>query len=184
MTAPEQIDEIQGQMDDARAKGASIVAGGRRRPGQGAFYEPTVLVGVDHTMTCMTEETFGPTMPIMRVKDTEEAIALANDCQYGLQASVFTKDMDKGERIARRLQAGAVCINDAQVNYTVMDAPMGGWKDSGVGSRHGPGGIRKYCRAQTILFTPLAPKRDMHMFPYRPWRSRLMGRLVGWLYGR
>lgn len=184
ITAPFQVELIQEQVDDARAKGASVVAGGRPLPGPGHFYEPTVLVGVDHTMRCMTEETFGPTLPIMRVADAEEAIRLANDSPYGLQASVFTKDMKKGERVARRLEAGAVCINDAQVNYTVFDAPMGGWKDSGVGGRHGPDGIRKYTRAQTILFYGPAPKRDLHMFPYRPWRSRLMARVVSWLYGR
>jgi len=143
-----------------------------------------VLLNVDHSMACMTEETFGPTIPIMRVADVEEAIAKANDSEYGLQASVYTKDMRKANSIARRLQAGAVTINDSQVNYTVFDAPMGGWKSSGVGSRHGAAGIRKYCRTQTILFTPLAPKRDVHMFPYTPRRSKLMGRLVAFLYGR
>ena len=132
----------------------------------------------------MTEETFGPTLPIMRVGDVDEAIRLANDSPYGLQASVYTKDMAKAEQIARRLEAGAVTVNDSQVNYTVFNAPMGGWKASGIGVRHGPTGIKKYCRTQTILFTPFAPKRDLHMFPYKPWRSRLMARLVGMLYGR
>jgi acyl-CoA reductase-like NAD-dependent aldehyde dehydrogenase len=132
----------------------------------------------------MTEETFGPTLPIMRVPDVDEAVRLANDSVYGLQASVYTSDMALGESIARRLQAGAVTINDSQVNFTVFDAPMGGWKSSGIGVRHGAAGIRKYCRTQSILFTPFAPKRDVHMFPYRPWRSRLMALVVRLLYGR
>jgi acyl-CoA reductase-like NAD-dependent aldehyde dehydrogenase len=132
----------------------------------------------------MTEETFGPTLPIMKVDSVEQAIELANDSAYGLQASVYTKDMANGERIARRLEAGSVTINDSQVNYTVFDAPMGGWKGSGIGVRHGPSGIRKYCHTQSILFTPFAPKRDVHMFPYKPWRSKLMGRLVRFIYGR
>jgi acyl-CoA reductase-like NAD-dependent aldehyde dehydrogenase len=119
----------------------------------------------------------------MRVADVEEAITLANDSQYGLQASVFTSDMAKAEAIARRLHAGSVTINDAQVNFTVFDAPMGGWKQSGIGVRHGAAGIRKYCRTQSILFTPLAPKKDIHMFPYAPWRSQVMDRVVGLLYG-
>src|SRR5690606_7803081 len=110
-------------------KGASVVTGGRPGAGPGRFWEPTVLVGVDHSMACMTEETFGPTLPIMRVKDVEEAIRLANDSRYGLQASVYTRDMAKARRIAERLEVGAVCINDAQVNFTVFDAPMGGWKE-------------------------------------------------------
>jgi acyl-CoA reductase-like NAD-dependent aldehyde dehydrogenase len=184
ITAPTQIDIIDRHVVDAREKGASVLAGGHRRTGEGRFYEPTVLVNVDHTMLCMTEETFGPTLPIMRVANVDEAIRLANDSPYGLQASVYTKDMAKAEQIARRLEAGAVTVNDSQVNYTVFNAPMGGWKSSGIGVRHGPTGIKKYCRTQTILFTPFAPKRDVHMFPYKPWRSRLMAWLVGMFYGR
>jgi acyl-CoA reductase-like NAD-dependent aldehyde dehydrogenase len=85
----------------------------------------------------MTEETFGPTLPIMKVADAEEAIRLANDSPYGLGASVFTKDVARGEAIARRIEAGAVCVNDAQLNYLALELPMGGWKASGLGSRHG-----------------------------------------------
>jgi acyl-CoA reductase-like NAD-dependent aldehyde dehydrogenase len=119
----------------------------------------------------------------MKVRDLDEAVRLANDSPYGLQASVYTRSMARGEQVARRLHAGSVTINDSQVNYTVFDAPMGGWKSSGIGVRHGPNGIRKYCHTQSILFTPFAPKRDFHMFPYRPWRSKLMARLVRWIYG-
>jgi acyl-CoA reductase-like NAD-dependent aldehyde dehydrogenase len=184
ITFDRQLDIIERHVIDAKEKGASVVAGGKRRAGPGQFFEPTVLVNVDHTMQCMTDETFGPTLPIMRVADADEAVRLANESPYGLQASVFSKDMTKAEALARRLQAGAVTINDAQVNYTVFDAPMGGWKSSGIGVRHGPTGIRKYCQTQSILFTPFAPKRDIHMFPYKPWRSRLMARVVRLMYGR
>jgi acyl-CoA reductase-like NAD-dependent aldehyde dehydrogenase len=135
-------------------------------------------------MTCMTEETFGPTVPVMRVENVEEAIRLANDSPYGLQGSVFTKDIEKGEMIARRMECGAVTLNDAQLNYVVFDAPMGGWKTSGVGSRHGATGIRKYCKTQTILLSHFMPKRDLHMFPYKPGVSKLLAKSVGWLYGR
>ena len=82
-------------------------------------------------MECMTEETFGPTLPVMKVADADEAIRLANDSPYGLQASVWTKDTERGEEIARRLESGVVCINDAQLNYVALELPMGGWKDSG-----------------------------------------------------
>lgn len=184
ITFAPQIDLIDAHVTDAREKGATVLTGGRRRAGEGRFYEPTVLVDVDHSMTCMRDETFGPTIPVMRVHDVSEAVELANDSPYGLQASVFTRDMDKGEAIARQLECGAVCVNDAQVNYTIMDAPMGGWKSSGVGSRHGASGIRKYCRTQTILLSRFVPKRDAHMFPYAPWRSRLFSRAAGWMYGR
>jgi acyl-CoA reductase-like NAD-dependent aldehyde dehydrogenase len=148
------------------------------------FYEPTVLVDVDHSMSCMTEETFGPTLPIMKVGDAEEALRLANDSPYGLQASVWTKDTRRGEQLARRVEAGAVCVNDAQVNYTALELPMGGWKTSGLGTRHGAGGIRKYTQQQTILVTRLAGKRDPHMFPYKKRTTQLIGKLTRLLYGR
>ena len=141
-----------------------MLAGGNEVAGPGRFFEPTVLVDVDHTMKCMTEETFGPTLPIMKVGDAEEALRLANDSPYGLQASVWTKDVRKGEQLARRVEAGAVCVNDAQVNYTTLELPMGGWKTSGLGSRHGAGGIRKYTRSQAVLISRVPLKREIHYF--------------------
>jgi acyl-CoA reductase-like NAD-dependent aldehyde dehydrogenase len=163
-----------------------VLTGGHGRSEGGRFYEPTVLVGVDHSMACMTEETFGPTLPIMRVNDAEEAVKLANDSPYGLQASIWTKDTDRGEEIARRLESGVVCINDAQLNYVALELPMGGWKDSGVGSRHGAGGIRKYTKQQTLLVTRFAPTdRDIHMLPYDSKRkTKFLGRLFKFLWGR
>jgi acyl-CoA reductase-like NAD-dependent aldehyde dehydrogenase len=149
----------------------------------GYWFEPTVLVDVDHTMEAMTEETFGPTLPIMKVRDAEEAIRLANDSPYGLSGSVYTKDLARGEAVARRVQSGAVDVNDAMLNYSALELPMGGWKASGLGSRHGAGGIRKYCAMQTILVTRFAPKKDVHMFPYKR-QGKLVGGLVRLLYGR
>ncbi|HEY4281064.1 MAG TPA: succinic semialdehyde dehydrogenase [Conexibacter sp.] len=184
VTFPPQLDIIDAHVRDAVAKGARVLTGGKASSGPGMFYEPTVLVDVDHTMSCMTEETFGPTLPIMRVGDVEEALRLANDSPYGLQASVWTKDLARGEALARRVEAGAVCVNDAQVNYTALELPMGGWKASGLGTRHGSGGIRKYTQQQTILVTRFAGKRDPHMFPYSPRRTKLLGRLTKFLYGR
>jgi acyl-CoA reductase-like NAD-dependent aldehyde dehydrogenase len=135
-------------------------------------------------MAAMTEETFGPTLPVMKVKDAEEAIQMANDSPFGLQASVFTRDINRGEAVARRVQAGAVVVNDCAANYSALEAPMGGWKTSGVGVRHGPEGIRKYTRRQTIVLTRFAPKRDIYMFPYSRVRSELLLRVVKLLYGR
>jgi acyl-CoA reductase-like NAD-dependent aldehyde dehydrogenase len=184
MIFPPQIEIVDAHVKDAVAKGARVLTGGKRAERPGAFYEPTVLVDVDHTMACMTEETFGPTLPIMKVRDDEEAVRLANDSPFGLQASVWTKDVHRGEQVARRIEAGAVCVNDAQVNYTTLELPMGGWKTSGLGSRHGAGGIRKYTKQQTLLVTRFAPKKDPHMFPYSPRRTRLLTRLTKFLYGR
>jgi len=184
VTFPPQLDIVERHVDDARAKGAKVLVGGRTKEGPGRFYEPTVLVDVDHSMAIMNEETFGPTLPIMKVADADEAVRLANDSPYGLQASVFSKDTPRAEEIARRVEAGAVTINDAQLNYAALEIPMGGWKTSGLGTRHGAGGIRKYTKQQSILVTKLAPKRDLHMFPYSPRRSRLLGRGLKLLYGR
>ena len=181
---PPQVDVIDDHVKDAVEKGARVTTGGHSRTDRGRFYEPTVLSDVDHTMKAMTEETFGPTLPIMKVRDAEEAVRLANDSPYGLAGSVWTKDVEKGEAIARRIEAGAVCVNDAMLNYSALELPMGGWKASGLGSRHGMGGIRKYCAEQTLLVKRFAPKRDLHMFPYKARTSRVLGRLLKVMYGR
>jgi acyl-CoA reductase-like NAD-dependent aldehyde dehydrogenase len=136
-------------------------------------------------MACMTEETFGPTVPIMKVADADEAVRLANDSEYGLAASVWTKDAKRGEAIARRVESGVVCVNDAQLNYLALELPMGGWKASGLGTRHGAGGIRKYCRQQSLLVTRFAPpKGDLQFYPFRPGRTKLIGKALKLLYGR
>jgi len=181
---PPQIEIVEAHVNDAVQKGASLLVGGHRRPGPGAFFEPTVLANVDHTMECMREETFGPTLPIMKVADVEEAIRLANDTPYGLQASVFTKDIAKGEQVARRLEAGAVVVNDCNANYIALEAPMGGWKSSGLGVRHGPDGIRKYTHRQTILLTRFAMKKDLYFFPYKAANTKLLLGLLRFIYGR
>jgi acyl-CoA reductase-like NAD-dependent aldehyde dehydrogenase len=184
MTFPPQLDIVSRHVEQARAGGARITTGGHVREGAGRFYEPTVLADVDHTMDAMRDETFGPTVPIMKVADAEEAIRLANDSPYGLGASVWTKDRSRGEQIARRIESGYACVNDANVNYFAYELPMGGWKDSGLGVRHGAAGIRKYTRQQAILVTRVAMKRDVHFFPYKPATTKLLGRLTKLLYGR
>ncbi len=179
-----QMDIIDRHVTEAQAAGARVLVGGHQRPGEGRFYEPTVLVDVDHSMSALREETFGPTLPIMKVGDAEEAIRLANDTDYGLAASVWTRDAARGEAIARRIEAGAVCVNDAQVNYLALELPMGGWKQSGLGVRHGAAGIRKYTRQQAILVTRFALKKDLHMMSYNRRTSALIGRLIKLVYGR
>ncbi len=185
ITFPPQMETIKDHVADAVQKGARVLTGGSEVQGPGRFFEPTVLVDVDHSMKCMTEETFGPTLPIMKVRDAEEAVRLANDSPYGLGASVFSRDTERGEAIARRLEAGAANVNDAMINYTVLELPMGGAKASGLGSRHGPGGIRKYCSQQAIVVTPkLAMKKEVFMYPYKSRTSRLLAGFFKLLYGR
>lgn len=145
-----QRDIVQRHVDQAVAAGARAVTGGKPT-GTGTFFEPTVLVDVDHSMACMTEETFGPTLPVVKVADEAEAIRLANDSVYGLSATVWTGDKERGERVARQLDVGAVNINDVIANVFASDIPMGGWKHSGIGTRLGrASGILKYCRPQAI----------------------------------
>jgi acyl-CoA reductase-like NAD-dependent aldehyde dehydrogenase len=184
LTFPPQMDIVEDHVKDAVSKGARVLTGGGRREGPGLFFEPTVLVDVDHSMKCMTEETFGPTLPIMKVADADEAVRLANDSPYGLAASVYGKDLSQAESIARRIDAGAVCVNDAMINYNALELPMGGMKASGLGSRHGANGIRKYCAQQSILVTRFALKHDPYMFPYKRRNTRLMGALLRLFFGR
>jgi acyl-CoA reductase-like NAD-dependent aldehyde dehydrogenase len=181
---PPQLDIVDEHVRDAVAKGARVLTGGHGHSEHGRYFEPTVLVDVDHSMKCMTEETFGPTLPIMKIANAEEGVRLANDSVYGLQASVWTKDTDRGEALARRIEAGVVCVNDAQINYTAMNLPMGGWKTSGLGTRHGAGGIRKYTKIQSLLVTRAALKREPFMFPYKARQTLLLRRFFKLLYGR
>ena len=181
---PPQLDIVEEHVKDAVDKGAKVLTGGHSVSGPGRFFEPTVLVDVDHSMKCMTDETFGPTLPIMKIADSEEGVRLANDSNYGLQASVWTKDTNKGEALARRIEAGVVCVNDAQINYTALNLPMGGWKTSGLGTRHGAAGIRKYTKVQSLLITKRALKREPFMFPYKARQTRLLGRFYKLMYGR
>jgi acyl-CoA reductase-like NAD-dependent aldehyde dehydrogenase len=187
ITFPPQLATIEDHVADAVDKGARVLAGGHvaGAAAGGRFYEPTVLVDVDHTMKCMTEETFGPTLPIMKVADMEEAVRLANDSPYGLGASVFSRDAARGEAVARRLEVGAANVNDAMINYTILELPMGGAKTSGLGSRHGAGGIRKYCSQQAIVVSSkLAFKKEPFMYPYKRRTSRMLAGLFKVLYGR
>jgi acyl-CoA reductase-like NAD-dependent aldehyde dehydrogenase len=185
ITFPPQLDTIKDHVADAVQKGARVLAGGQQVQGAGRFFEPTVLVDVDHSMKIMTEETFGPTLPIMKVRDADEAVRLANDTPYGLASSVFSRDTARGEAIARRIEAGAATVNDAMINYAALELPMGGAKASGLGSRHGAGGIRKYASQQAIVVTPrLALKREVHMYPYKRRTSRLLAGFFKFLYGR
>jgi acyl-CoA reductase-like NAD-dependent aldehyde dehydrogenase len=179
-----QVEVIERHIRDAVDKGAEVVLGGKLADGPGRFFQPTVLTGVDHSMEIMREETFGPTLPIMKVRDEHEALRLANDTPYGLNSSVFTRDAEKGERIARELTAGNACVNDAVMNYVATELPFGGTGESGLGVRHGAAGIQKYCEVQSIMVTRFAPKKDAFMFPYTPARSKLVERLSVLLYRR
>jgi acyl-CoA reductase-like NAD-dependent aldehyde dehydrogenase len=167
MATAAQRDIVARHVDEAVAGGARVTTGGKAT-GVGTFFQPTVLADADHSMSCMREETFGPTLPVVKVADEDEAIRLANDSRYGLSATVWTSDPARGERVARRIEAGAVNINDAMANGFQFGLPMPGWKDSGIGARNGGAeGILKYCRVQAIT-TPRIPTQanEPLWYPY------------------
>jgi acyl-CoA reductase-like NAD-dependent aldehyde dehydrogenase len=184
LTSPEQVEIIQEHLRDAVEKGARIETGGSLRPGAGRFFEPTVLTGVDHSMKIMSEETFGPTLPIMRVDSEDEAVRLANDSPMGLDSSVFGGDVSHAEQVARRVQSGAVVVNDALTNYLAMEIPIGGMKESGVGARHGKVGIQKYCQRQNLVVTRFGPSKEVYYFPYSRFSSKLTDLLIVGLFRR
>lgn len=154
-----QVATVADHVDDAVRKGATLLAGGNPRPDIGPyFYEPTVLTNTSPGMTLYADETFGPVISLYRVNGAEEAVRQANDSRYGLNFSVWTRDVDKGLQIAGQLEVGTVNLNEAYAaTWGSVDAPMGGWKDSGVGSRHGEHGILKYTNAQTVSIQRLLP---------------------------
>ncbi|MBK5220749.1 MAG: aldehyde dehydrogenase family protein [Thermoleophilia bacterium] len=177
MTSPNQLAVVEDQVNDALANGARALVGGKAVDGPGDYFEPTVLVDVDHSMKVMRDETFGPVVGVMKVRDSEEALRLANDSRYGLAGSVFG-ERERAESVARRIEAGAVNVNDVIVNYIAMDVPMGGWKESGIGFRHGEYGIKKYCRPESVVVTRFGGKREPTWFPYSKTRRGLVTRIA------
>jgi acyl-CoA reductase-like NAD-dependent aldehyde dehydrogenase len=173
MTSPNQIGIVEDHVNDALASGARAMTGGRRVEGPGDYFEPTVLVDVDHSMKVMRDETFGPVVGVMKVRDAEEALRLANDSRYGLSGSVFGQ-RERAEQVARRVECGAINVNDVLVNYFASDVPMGGWKQSGIGTRHGEYGIKKFCRSESLVITRFAGKREPTWYPYTKSRRRIV----------
>jgi acyl-CoA reductase-like NAD-dependent aldehyde dehydrogenase len=184
-TSPRQIDVVERHVEEARGRGARVLCGGRRRgDGPGLFYEPTVLAGVDHSMLVMQEETFGPVVPVMAVRDADEAVRLANDSRYGLNASVWTRDVARGVALAQRIESGNACVNECLVSAGVPGLPFGGVKQSGVGTRHGGAeGLRQFCVRQAILIEARRRTTEPTWFPYSTARARQIERIMAVLYG-
>ena len=151
MIREQQVRIVEAHVEDAKARGARVLAGGKRLPELGAnFYAPTVLADVTHDMRIMREETFGPVLPVMACDHDDEAVRLANDSEYGLAASVWTRDSKRGERLARRIHAGTVMVNDVISCFGISEAPHGGVKASGVGRTHGRFGLEEMVRVKYL----------------------------------
>ena len=180
-----QLAIIEAHVEDAKAKGARVLVGGRRNPKlKGLYYEPTVLVDVDHTMDVMQSETFGPVISIMRVADENEALRMANDSPYGLNGNVWTRNKRKGVELAARIETGACSVNDMALSYGVPAAPFGGRKSSGLGQVNGETGVRGYTHAMPILVERFGGKDLPQGYPYTAKKTDGLQSFMNFLWGR
>jgi acyl-CoA reductase-like NAD-dependent aldehyde dehydrogenase len=186
MTFPRQLEIVERQIEDARTRGAKILTGGKSRKDlPGLFYEPTVLSEVTDEMLVMREETFGPVLPVIKVKDAADAIRKANLSNFGLSSSIWTRDKAKGEALARQVEAGSTCVNEVLINYVALEVPFGGIKDSGIGFRHGGAeGLKKFCRPHSIVIDRFGLKREVLWMPYSKSFSGTLHTVMNLLYKR
>ena len=166
MTNERQLQIVESHVSDAVEKGAQVQTGGSRLRGDGWFHQPTVVTNVDHSMELMTEETFGPVLPIMTFKTDDEAVRLANDSIYGLTASVFTSDVRRGRELAERIDAGTVMVNEVVYTHAVAQTPWGGVKQSGYGRTHGHLGLLEMVTPQHIHANAVPWLPDVWWFRY------------------
>ncbi|GAB2630319.1 succinic semialdehyde dehydrogenase [Nocardioides ginkgobilobae] len=185
LISQDQLDTVTRHVEDAVAKGARVLAGGRARPDLGPFFfEPTILEGVTPDMTCFGEETFGPVISIYRFHDEAEAVARANDGEYGLNASIYSRDGARARAMARQVKCGTVNINEAfGATFASIDSPMGGMRESGMGRRQGSEGIHRYTESQSVgtqrlvRFAPMLGMSDEQYAAVMTANLRLMKKL-------
>jgi succinate-semialdehyde dehydrogenase/glutarate-semialdehyde dehydrogenase len=188
MTTKAQLAWVEQQMADAVARGATVVMGGGRADPAANVLEPTVLTELDPDSSILHEETFGPVLPVVRVEDAEEAIARAYEVSLALSGSVWTRSRDRGLAVARRLRAGAICVNDVIVHFAVPGLPFGGVGESGFGRSHGPEGLAEMTRTRGILIDRFGLEREPWWYPYdrktqRMLRGTLLARVRGGVGG-
>ncbi len=182
MTWAKQRDIVESLVADAREKGARVTTGGERVDG-GLFYRPTVIADCNHDMRVMKEEVFGPIIPFMRVQSEAEAIRLANESHLGLGAYVFTKDRDRGARVAEQLEVGSVMVNDVLTHAGSPEMPWGGIRQSGLGVVRSERGLRELCHARHVNVDRVRPlERDPFWFPYSDKQTKVTRKFVRSLY--
>lgn len=183
MTAPFQVAIVEQHIEDALAKGAKLLCGGIKEKGN-MHIPPTILADCTKDMLIASEETFGPTIAVMKFKTEEEAISLANDSPYGLGASVWTKDLARGERVARAIKCGNVCINNHMINEANPYLPFGGVKDSGIGRFKGEEGLLTFCNLKSVIIDNMSDMIDPHWYPYTETKATLLKNLMDSWFGK
>ena len=166
MTWEPQLEVVEARIRQAVEAGARVVSGGARRDGGSLFFPPTILADCTQEMDVMRRETFGPVVPVMKVPDEEEALRLANDSHLGLMAYVFTRDTQKGKRLAERLASGMVMVNDCLIAYGAPETPWGGIKQSGIGRTHSVRGLKDLCEERHVNYDRLTLPRELWWYPY------------------
>jgi succinate-semialdehyde dehydrogenase/glutarate-semialdehyde dehydrogenase len=185
LISAEQLATVVAHVDDAVAKGARVLTGGRARPDLGPYYyEPTILEGVTPEMTCFGDETFGPVIAVYRFHDEADAVARANAGDYGLNASIYSQDGSRARELARRITCGTVNINEAfSATFASIDSPMGGMRQSGMGRRQGSEGIDRYTESQSVAtqrlvrFAPMLGMSDQSYAKVMTFNLRLMKKM-------
>lgn len=184
MAWDQQVANVERLVDAAVAQGAKVEVGGKRGAGPGLFFQPTVLTGCTQDMDIMRKEIFGPVLPIMRVADEDEAVRHANDSHLGLLAYVFTRDREHGKRIAERIEAGTVMINDVLSTYACPETPWGGVKHSGIGRTHSVHGLRDLCETRHVNHDRMSLPREVWWYPYTPGTFKTLLRGAKLLFGK
>lgn len=180
-----QLQTVESHVEDARTRGARVVTGGNRLRNLGPnFYAPTVLADVTHEMRIMREETFGPVLPIMAFDTEVEAVQLANDSEFGLAASVWTRDRARGEKLARHISAGTVMVNDVVSCFGISEAPHGGVKASGIGRTHGSFGLEEMVRVKYMSSDRMTSIKKPWWYAYGENFTRQMDGFVEFLFSR
>jgi acyl-CoA reductase-like NAD-dependent aldehyde dehydrogenase len=180
-----QLHIVQSHVDDAVARGARLLAGGKPLPQLGPnFFAPTILANVDHSMMIMREETFGPVLPVRSFKTEDEAVVLANDSEFGLAASIFTSNRNRGEALARRIDAGTVMVNDVIACFGISEAPHGGVKASGIGRTHGRFGLEEMVWPKYVDSDRLPRMKKLWWYGYGPAFAQQMGGFIELLFAK
>jgi acyl-CoA reductase-like NAD-dependent aldehyde dehydrogenase len=180
-----QLSIVQSHVEDAMARGARLLAGGKALTQLGPnFFAPTILADVDHSMKIMREETFGPVLPVRSFKTEDEAVTLANDSEYGLAACIFTNDRKRGEELARRVQAGTVMVNDVLTCFGISEAPHGGIKASGIGRTHGRFGLEEMVWPKYVDSDRMPRMKKLWWYGYGPAFGQQMGGFIELLFAK